>query len=280
MAMLVPAVSRRVAPSTAAQIGMTAAAYPSGAKWCSAIQNESRPTSSASKASRIMSSYSSRCVRAESGGRCVLYMPMPKRIVLSANLTQGQHVEDGSDRGGSQQKRHRGDRELDASPVGDRTGDEGADIADAESDAHHQARRDTYESRQETLRERGHLGLRSEHQDAGDEHPGHQDRSRQPRHGKKADHAWDERHGDHARSAEPVRGRPAEQGPDGPGEKESGKRRSAKREAAAPEDDKGGKEREVSGQHGGPEDRHREQQRKRAGDGAHRRPGGRRSLRS
>src|SRR2546425_8727364 len=82
MAMLVPAVSRRVAPSTAAQIGMTAAAYPSGAKWCSAIQNESRPTSSASKASRIMSSYSSRCVRAESGGRCVLYMPMPKRIVL------------------------------------------------------------------------------------------------------------------------------------------------------------------------------------------------------
>src|SRR5438046_9549595 len=131
MAMLVPAVSRRVAPSTAAQIGMTAAAYPSGAKWCSAIQNESRPTSSASKASRIMSSYSSRCVRAESGGRCVLYMPMPERNVLSANLTQGQDVEDGSDRGGSKQKRHRGDRELDAPAAGHRPGAERRDLGSA-----------------------------------------------------------------------------------------------------------------------------------------------------
>src|SRR2546422_4986479 len=194
----VPGAARRARPSGAAKMGMTAAASPSGGNGGSAIQNESSPPFSASRAARIMSAYRSRCVRAESGGRCVLYMPMPKRIVLSANLTQGQHVENGSDRGGSKQKRHRGDRELDASPVGDRTGDEGADIADAEPDAHHQAGRYTYESRQETLCERGHLGLRSEHQDARDEHPGHEDRSRQPRHGKQADHACDERHGDHA----------------------------------------------------------------------------------
>src|SRR6266513_475792 len=51
----------------------------------------------------------------------------------------------------------------------------------------------------------------------------------------------------------------------------AGRRRGAEREAAGPDDDQRGQEREVSGQHGGPEDRNREEQRKRASDGAHRR---------
>src|SRR5690349_12783446 len=132
MAMLVPAISLFVALRTAAQTGITAAAYPSSAKWCSAIQNESSPASSAMRAWRRMSAYSSRWVYGESGGSCALYMPMPKRIGSGARSAPCRHVGERRHDRGQQQQGDAGQCVRDAAPVGDRARTERAEVADSQ----------------------------------------------------------------------------------------------------------------------------------------------------